>query len=251
MNYYTILMITYGAAFATWFFLSRTFEEKLYEKTIQKDNAKSWMDLIVLLVAGIATLIFGRLYSSGFRVAPIYWGSLKVSEVLNQLFIYSPFILYAILKPRQIWLPPKWKLRLMMGFALGVFACVLFTLLANKRSVADVVRDTYHIQNFHHGIQVFIEDLLICLLLAAFNKAIGNKYLLITICVVSFLFGFGHVPSRLEAGLSLTLTIFYSTLDSLLGITACYLLIRKQDFAWFFPLHFTLDMMQFYSGLQI
>ena len=254
MSYYNLLVITYSAAFLMWFAIVKRFEALLYAEDVLVSQQKSWRDLLLLIICAITTLIFGRAYSHGIRLDSFSVGYLKVGETINQLFIYLPFVVYGIVNwddRSRLWLPRKKILiRFSIGLVLGLTSILLFSSMAKERNIGDVIFDTYHIKNFHHAVQVFLEDMLICMLLASFQKALGNRYALLVAITVAALFGFGHIPSRLEDGQLWNQAMMFATLDTTIGVAASYLLLRNRDFTWLFPIHYSLDMMQFYSGIS-
>lgn len=254
-EYYKILYASYGVSIGMWWLMFMGFRMRLYRENIGSSfpQQSSWRGLIILFGAGVVTLLIGRLYSAGMLIPPFTLGKIRIGESINQLLIYSPFLVYATLlirKKGEIWLPvDKWQNRILTGLVLSGVAVLTFTVLSNKRDIGSVLTDVYNIKNFHFAIQIFLEDLLIAMLLAAFNRAVGNRGTLIGLVVVSCLFAYGHLPSKLEEGTGLITAMTDLTFDALLGIGICYSILRSKDFLWFWPIHFAMDMMQFYSGV--
>lgn len=251
-EYYKILYASYGVTIAIWWVTFSRLRTRLYPGEAGSDElTRSWKGLIILVIAGALTLMMGRLYSAGLLIPPYSMGKIRLSETGNQLLIYSPFILYAYLqvrKRRSILLPAhKWHARLLVGLVLSLVSVIVFTMLTGKRTLTAVLSDVYNVKNLHFAAQIFFEDLLIAMLLASFNLAIGRRGTAIGVIAVSFMFAYGHLPSRLDDGVVLTTALFDLTLDAMLGIGICIAIMRSKDFLWFWPIHFAMDMMQFYS----
>jgi len=252
LTYYNILSICYVLALALWW-LSATIilgKAKGEIGTI----SRPWLKVVGVLVCGILTILVGRLYSANWLVPEITIGSLQLSEVLNQVLIYSPFLFYFLITREPVssaFLPKeRWLSRLTVGLSIAILTMSLFVWLANSNNFFDVYRNVFHLKNTHHFVQVFLEDFAIAILLSRLSIAMRAHYLNFAILFVSLLFAFGHLPSNLESGVPLVDAITNLLKDSVLVFLVCFTILRFKDLLWFFPIHFVMDMMQFYSGVH-
>ena len=97
-GYYTFLGLSYALAIFLWAILYKSFAKNLYAVQDEPEKDKPWLDLGFLLLAGIATILIGQLYTAGQLLPELQWDNLKISECLNQIIIFSPFLLYFFLK---------------------------------------------------------------------------------------------------------------------------------------------------------
>jgi hypothetical protein len=253
-SYYTILTISYLVALGVWWLLSKKYSDTLIH-TETVPAKKPWIQTGLVLLCAVATVLIGRLYASGYLFPDFKIGTLRVGESLNQVLIYSPFPLYVLITKQSlssVWLPShNWKMRLLLGLALSLVALVSFVLLSDKKSLWEVLRNVYHVQNTHHAVQIFFEDFAIALLLSRLSAALTAKYFGWAILVVAILFPLGHLPGNLDAGIPLLQALASLSIDAALVFTVGIALYKSKDFLWFFPIHFAMDMMQFHSGLTI
>ena len=96
-------------------------------------------------------------------------------------------------------------------------------------------------RTFDKMVQVFLEDLTIAILFVRLAGAIGSRWATV---VVACLFALGHVPVMVSQGAT------WSELGGLLrdaglGVAVIVVLQRSRDVAWFWCIHFCLDMTQF------
>lgn len=253
-HYYLILYASYAVAISIAALFYRTFHHQLYLDDKVTSTPHPWREVLYVLLATISTLIVGRLYSGGYLLSDFNLGHLKAGESVNQVIVFSPFIAYILIRRKTLsdaWLPPfRLPHRIAIGFCISIVSVVLFSLLAGQRPILIVVGDVFHIKNMHHIIQVFMEDLAICLLLSGLSMAMGRRFFLLVAAAVSLLFALGHLPAQFEAGISTSRAFLGAAGDSLLTFSICFSLYRSKDFAWFWPIHFAMDMMQFFSGIQ-
>lgn len=254
LTYYQILSLSYLTALGLWWMLTKKYPETFLLKP-QDEIKKPWVQVVLLLVCGMATVGIGRLYTMGYLFPDVRWGLWRVGESVNQMLIFSPFPLFLGVSKQSLgsaWLSGHRALyRFGAGFFLGLAALVVFALLAGRNSLVDVIGNVYHPQNLHYGVQIFFEDFAIALLLSRLAAAITHKYFGWAVLAVALLFPLGHLPANLDGGTPLMLALTNLSLDALLVFGVGMALYRSKDFLWLFPIHFAMDMMQFYSGLQI
>lgn len=254
LTYYQILSVCYGLALFLWWFASTKFHSRLGHESGQHIK-KAWLKTSIVFLCSIFTILIGRLYSAGLLLPSLDWISIPLIESINQLLIYSPFLLFFVFSndnQAAAWIPKQnWVYRLFVGCMIASITISVFIILAGTRPMGAVFLDVWNFKNLHYLTQVFFEDFAISLFLARLSTALGKKYFLIAILAVAILFPLGHLPSNLEAGVPLTKAFLNLLIDCLLVFGVGFMLYREKDFLWFFPIHFAMDMMQFYSGLVI
>lgn len=250
-TYYFVLIASYGVALLGWWLASSKFPSLLVNQP-QNKIQKPWLQVVGVIVAGIITILIGRLYSLGFLLPKLNIDDLNISESINQLLIFIPFFIFLLITKQSwasAWLPFKsWYYRLGAGIILSIMAILVFVVLSQKRSLGDVISNVYHIKNTHYLVQIFMEDFAIALLLSRLATALGSKFFIWALMIVGVIFAGGHIPNNLE-DFGVTFSLISLSLDAGLLIFAGVLLYRSRDFLWIWPIHFAMDMMQFYSGL--
>jgi hypothetical protein len=252
LGYYYVLSFSYAVALLGWWLIRARFEEKLrHGDTFQIQ--KPWLQVACIVASVIAILLIGRLYSNHLLLAPMTVGVINLSECINQLLIFSPVVLFLFITKQPItsaWLPGKSiLLRLTIGIGLAIAAMIVFVALSNGH-IVEVGGRVFHLKNLHFAIQVFMEDLGLALLLSRLSAALGKRYFYVGLIVAAALFAGAHLPANLEEGRSLGESLFSLTLDAGVVAGVGLLLYRSRDFLWFFPIHFAMDMMQFYSAMM-
>ena len=254
LTYYNVLAPSYLVSIAVWLFLSRKFPDTFLVKDVR---IIKWprLQICALLLCSIAVIFIGRAYTNDYLVSDFTIGSLQIGESINQVLIYSPFPLFLILSKQSLssgWLPTsKIAERFAAGMCLSLVSLIIFVVLSSKKPISNVIYNVFHIQNTHHLVQVFLEDFSIALLLSRLSSALKPKYFVAAIITVSILFTSGHLPNNLETGVPILDILTGLTMDAILVLVVGIALYKSRDFLWFFPIHFAMDMMQFYSGLKL
>jgi hypothetical protein len=251
-HYYLILATSYGTALILWYIILSRRKKLNNLKTFEL--SKPWLQVAGVLLSAILTILIGRLYVNGYLVPALKIGALNVSECINQILIYLPFPIF-LLATRQTlnsaWLSTNDGIqRIAIGIGLSIIAVMVFVSMSQQRKVLDVILDVYHLKNTQHLIQVFMEDFAIALLLSRLAGALGKKYFIVAISAVGLLFSLGHIPNNLNEGINLTSLFLNRFIDAGLLIGVCLLLNKSKDFLWLWPIHFAMDMMQYYSGIS-
>ncbi|MFZ6013162.1 MAG: type II CAAX prenyl endopeptidase Rce1 family protein [Bacteroidota bacterium] len=254
LNYYYLLTTSYLTALLIWWVVQKTLKG-IWDKTLAVKFQRPWLEVALVMLAAVATVLIGQLYSSKFLLPPFKLGVIRVSECFNQLLIFSPFVFYMIVRKQGLatgWLSrEKAGARFLAGVMLGAVAIGVFVMLSRQRNYFTVLADVFHVRNVHYAVQIFIEDLAIALLLARLSDALGRKGFIYAVLVVAFLFSIGHLPAKLEDGVPLVQGLVDVLLDMALVALVALFLYRSKDILWFFPIHFAMDMMQFYSGVEL
>jgi hypothetical protein len=133
-------------------------------------------------------------------------------------------------------------MRLLVGL---VLACVSVTAYAILRAGADapwvVLSRIWRYEHVDKMAQVFLEDLTIAILFVRLAGAIGSRWATV---IVACLFAAGHIPAMVSEGAT-WVELAGLLRDAGLGVAVILVLQRSRDVAWFWCIHFCLDMTQF------
>ncbi|MEM6767637.1 MAG: CPBP family glutamic-type intramembrane protease [Bacteroidota bacterium] len=244
--HYVALMITYASIAGVWFLLD-FFVRKPWNIDISVNFRRPWLEFVYALVAVVAILGIGQLYI-GKMLIPNAEGNTAI-DALNQFLIFSPTILLLIIRRQpleSIWLPPyRIAERVGWGLILSVTALLIYWLARKDAvSLSSLFTETYHPKNFSFLVQVFMEDITIALLFVRLSAWIGRRW---SIGIVAALFAAGHIPSLLADGATLN-ELSSLLLDVTIGVIILSAVSKSKDVWWFFPVHFVMDMTQFYGG---
>jgi len=91
------------------------------------------------------------------------------------------------------------------------------------------------------AVQVLFEELSIAILFVRLAAALGSRYAMLLVAV---LFAAGHIPALTTNGVTVQ-ELLGVLRDAGLGLLVIGTLARSGDVAWFFPVHYALDMTQF------
>lgn len=252
MSYYLVLSMSYLFVLVLrWSFLPM--EPRAAAVISFPSSPSARWQLLCLLLCIVIVIGIGQLYVLGWLVPDFTWCNMRLGESINQVIIYSPILVY-IIATRQtgdaLWIPrQQWKQSLAIGLALSVIAIGVFWALTMHRHLLEILMDVYHVKNLHYAVQVFLEDLSIALLVSRIMAMIPARYVNAGILLVGLVFAFAHLPGNLHQSESTLLLLTERTLDALLVFLVLQVLKKTRDFLWLFPIHFAMDMMQFYSGV--
>jgi len=242
-DHYLALMPTYGIVAALWFLIYRFFG-KPWEEQTKIQFSKPWLELIFAFLAVVFILIIGQLYQSEMLIPN---RGNHFIDAINQIIIFSPTIALVALRKQSsetIWLPTsKIPLRLLIGLALALISVLTYWIFRqDSASLSSMLIHIYQPKNISHLVQVFMEDITIALLFVRLAAWIGRKW---SILLVSILFAAGHIPALISNGFDIT-EISSLLLDVGIGIIILSAVSKSKDVWWFFIVHFTLDMTQYY-----
>ena len=238
---YLSLYVSYGTVAILVLFINQ--KTSLWNSDSAIEFLKPWKEFAYVFLSGLGVLVIGQLYIAGVRLP----SNIPVLEALNQLFIFSPVILFLLLRHKNFstaWIKlGNAHLKVLTGLGLSIVAILIYSLIGSDRSFIAILSDTYTFKNFPHLIQVLFEDILIAMLFIRLKKATSLKVALISVAV---LFAAGHIPAMISKGF--LLEEFYGLfLDTGLGFFLIYTVNKTKDILWFWMVHFAMDMMQFYA----
>lgn len=169
-----------------------------------------------------------------------------MSGALNQVLIFAPILLVPAIR-RQAWSTawlPRRKLPMRLAAGLGL-ACFAVSTYAVLRADADppwmILGRIWRYEYLDEMAQVFLEDVTIAILFVRLSAAIGSRWATV---IVAGLFAAGHVPVMISGGAT-WVELAALLRDAGLGAAVILVLQRSRDVAWFWVLHFCLDMTQY------
>jgi len=206
---------------------------------------RPWTEFGFALVGAIGILVVGQLWLRGIRF-PEYGALGPVLGALNQVLIFAPILLVLVIRRQAwstAWLPRrKLPMRLAVGLAL---ACLAVSTYAVLRADADrpwmILGRIWRYEHLGEMVQVFLEDVTIAILFVRLSAAIGSRWATV---IVAGLFAAGHVPVMISEGAT-WVELAALLRDAGLGAAVILVLQRSRDVAWFWILHFCLDMTQY------
>lgn len=244
-DHYIALMPAYGTVALLWFLIHRKFR-KPWDEEIEIQFSKPWLELIFAFLAIVFILILGQIYQNDMLVSN---KNNQFIDSINQFIIFSPTVALLLIRKQSlqtIWLPKSnIPIRLLVGLCLAFFALLVYWIIRKDASdFSSILINTYNPKNISHFVQVFMEDITIALLFVRLIAWIGRKW---SIVIVSFLFAAGHIPALISNGFVIN-EISGLLIDVAIGVIIFAALSKSKDIWWFFVVHFTLDMTQFYGG---
>lgn len=245
MSHSLFLAVGYAVACGLWWATSRVVT--LWRDPQRPTFAHPWREVGFVALGIVGTLLLGQLWSRGIRFE-LAGSANTLAESLNQVIIFAPIMLVPLIR-RDGWASAwiRWHailLRVMIGLAFAVIVLLLYSITEiGAPSFGDTLRGVFAPERAHLAVQVLLEDLAIAILFVRLAAAVGHRR---AIAAVAFLFAAAHIPAMLASGYQdgdLTGLIR----DFGLGIVILGTVWRSADVAWFFPVHYALDMTQFLS----
>jgi len=251
-SYYFALAGGYIVALLGWWIIHRL-KPLIWNFGAEHTFTHPWWETLWAFVAALATIAIGRLYSAGMLIPKTFMVNSVVTEALNQIIIFSPFIILLAVRRQPLttaWLPARNAApRLAVGIVLALAAITVFTLIRGlSGTLGTVLGNVYHPKNIGYATQIFMEDLAIAIVFVRFRSAVGARWFLIVLIGVAFLFSASHYPMKLSEGMSFMDATRDVLIDGLLVSGVIFVLQQSRDILWFWCIHFAMDMMQFYGG---
>lgn len=238
-----VLAIAYASACAVWWSLSRVLP--LWRESDRPQFAHPWREVGIVLLAILAVLVLGQLWVRGVRL-PAEGAARPLFESLNQIIIFAPVVAVPIIRRHgwaSAWIRRDSILtRLAIGMGIALLTLLVYSVLEQRApSWPEAVRRVYDPARAHLAVQVLLEDLAIAILFVRLSAAAGPR---IAVLGVAALFAAGHIPTMVASGA--TAGEFLALLrDFGLGVLVLGTIRRSADIAWFWPVHYSLDMTQF------
>lgn len=251
-SYYLALTGGYTIGLLGWW-LTHRLKSRLWNSEQEYTFPHPWWDTLWAFLSALGTIAIGQLYTGGMLLPKGSIVDPALTEALNQLIIFSPFIVLLIVRRQPFttaWLSShQLPARLVIGLILAIAAiCTFVSIREPSDSLGTILGNVYHPKNVGYAAQIFMEDVAIAVVFVRFRSAIGEKWFLIVLMSVAFLFSASHYPAKLSQGLSFMTATRDVIIDGALVSAVIYVLQRSKDIVWFWFIHFAMDMMQFYTG---
>jgi hypothetical protein len=167
------LLVAYLGALLAWLVL-RSWNGPLWPQQPDPQFASPWREVAWALVAVVAVLGIGMLYSRGWLL-PATSRYRPALDAINQVLIYSPIPLLLAVRRHGLetaWVPTQRILtRVGAGLVLALFALLLYSLVrAGVRAWPELVLQTYHPRHISYLVQVLFEDVGIAVLFVRFTR---------------------------------------------------------------------------------
>ncbi len=243
-EHYPPLVVAYLVGLGGWLVASR-FGPRVWPHEPVEGFVRPWKEFGIALVGAVGILAMGRLWSSGIRL-PEHGAFGPVFGAINQILIFAPILLVVVIRRQAwttAWLPRRRiAMRLLVGLVLAGLAVTAYSLLRTGTDEPWVLLSRiWRYEHFDEMAQVFLEDLTIAILFVRLAGAIGSRW---TTAIVAGLFAAGHIPAMMSHGAT-WLELGGLLRDAGLGVAVILILQRSRDVAWFWCIHFCLDMTQF------
>jgi len=243
-EHYPPLVVAYLVGLGGWLAASR-FAPGVWPREPVEGFVRPWKEFGIALVGGVGILAMGQLWSRGIRL-PEQGAFGPAFGAINQALIFAPILLVVVVRRQSwatAWLPHRRiAMRLLVGLVLASLAVTAYSLL---RAGADapwvLMSRIWRYEHFDKMAQVFLEDLTIAVLFVRLAAAIGSRWAAV---LVACLFAAGHIPAMVSQGAT-WFELGGLLRDAGLGVAVILVLQRSRDVAWFWSIHFCLDMTQF------
>jgi hypothetical protein len=243
-EHYPALVVAYAVALAGWLVASRL-APAVWPRGQEDGFARPWKELGIALIGVVGIMAMGQLWTRGIRL-PEEGALGPAFGVINQALIFAPILLVVVIRRQSwttAWLPGG---RILARVASGVvLASVAVSVYSVVRAGADapwvVLGRIWRYGHIDEMAQVFLEDVTIAILFVRVAGVIGSRW---TTVVVACLFAAGHIPAMLSQGAT-WVELGGLVRDAALGVAVVLVLQRSRDVAWFWCIHFCLDMTQF------
>lgn len=243
-EHYPPLVVAYLVGLAGWFAAWRLLRGVWPAGTVER-FAHPWREFGLALLGALGIVAMGQLWSRGIKL-PTTGALGPLLGALNQLLIFAPILLVVLLRRQSrasVWLPAgRLGVRLLVGAVLACLAVTTYALLRRGADAPGVLLGRIaRYDNLSGLVQVLLEDVTIAILFVRLAAAMGGRGATL---VVAALFAAGHIPALLAHGTT-GAELLGLLRDAALGVAVIATLQRSRDVAWFWLLHFGLDMTQF------
>ncbi len=243
-EHYPSLVVAYLVGLCGWLVASR-FAPNVWPRKREDGFTRPWKELGVALVGALGILAMGQLWTRGIRL-PEEGALGPVLGAINQGLIFAPILLVVVLRRHSwstAWLPGRRvPVRVVTGLVLASLAVSAYSLVrAGAQAPWIVLSRIWRYEHLDLMAQVLLEDLTIAILFVRLAGAIGSPWATV---VVACLFAAGHIPAMVAHGAT-WVELGGLLRDAGLGVAVILDLQRSRNVAWFWCIHFCLDMTQF------
>ncbi|MEM7296657.1 MAG: CPBP family glutamic-type intramembrane protease [Bacteroidota bacterium] len=237
------LTVSYLAICGLWFLLNKY--RKSWQIVFIDTSKKPWVDLILGIVAAVAILAIGQLYSAGYLIPRIDNELLnRLTWPLNNILIFSPIFIVLILRKQNlktVFISKRdLPIKLTFGLASSFIGIVLFTALRGEwNRIPEILNHAIQAETLSNFPAIFFENMAVAFLFVRLKWVVGIKW---AISIPALLFALAHVPGSLAEGdpWSHILTFFFLT--GSLTTVILYTAYRSRDIIWLGVVHYFMDV---------
>ena len=237
------LTIAYLSICGLWFLLNRT--SKTWQITSIQTPQKPWIDLVLAVVAAIAILAIGQLYSAGYLIPRT--GSKTVDLFiwpLNNVLIFSPILITLFIRKQSlntVFISSHHMVRkLGFGILAATVGTLLFVGLRNEWGrLIEISSHSIQPKTLSNFLAIFFENVAVAFLFVRLKWVVGIKW---AIAIPAVLFAFAHIPGSIAEGDPWSHILTFFLLTGSLTTVILYTAYRSRDIIWLGVVHYVMDV---------
>ena len=238
------LSIAYLSICGLWFVFDRS--GKSWEIESISSSKNPWLDFGVALLACVAVIGIGQLYSAGLLIPRTGYEIINQLVIwpLNNVLIFSPIFITMVIRRQDlktifISLNDIY-IKLGFGFVSALVGVLLFIALRGEwHRFTQILISSLQPKAISNFPAIFFENVALAFLFVRLKWAVGVKW---AIGIPAVLFALAHVPGSLAEGdpWSHILTFFFLT--GSLTTVILYTAYRSRDIIWLGFVHYLMDV---------
>ena len=237
------LSLAYLSVCGLWFLLSKAGQSWQIDSI--ESTKKPWLDFGIALIACVAVMAVGQLYSSGYLLTRTGNSSFNLFIwPLNNVLIFSPIFLTLFIRKQglnTIFISSKQVgLKLLFGLIVSLIGVVIFAGLRGEWArIPEIMASAVQLKTLSNFPAIFFENVALAFLFVRLKWAVGIKW---AIGIPAVLFALAHVPGSVAEGdpIGHILTFFFLT--GTLTIFILYTAYRSRDILWLGFVHYMMDV---------
>ncbi|MTI39431.1 CPBP family glutamic-type intramembrane protease [Fulvivirga lutimaris] len=236
------LTLAYGAICASWFLVNA--KTKWPISTIHNSN-KPKTDFIISLIAAVAVIVIGQIYSAGFLIPTAENHILQgVIWMLNNVIIFSPILLTLSIRKQSLNTlfisKEKLWLKLAFGIATSILGVIIFIGLRGEwNRFIPILTGAFEYKALTNFPAIFFENMILAFLFVRLKWILGTKWAII---IPAILFAFAHVPGSIAEGDPWSHILTFFILTGSLTTFILYTAYRSRDIIWLGVVHYMMDI---------
>lgn len=237
------IVLCYGIICGMWFLFDRL--GWLWVITPIKAPVKPWKEFLLAIVAAIAILGIGQLYSRGWLLpSPEHKVGAGISWMFNNVIIFSPIWLMVLLRKQSlntVLISGQDVLKkITFGLVASLVGILVFIGLRNEWTrFPEILSHAASFKSLINFPAVFFENVALAFLFVRFRWAVGSKWAII---IPAILFAIAHIPGSVAEGDSWEHILAFALLTSSLTVLILYTAYRSRDILWLGFVHYLVDV---------
>ncbi len=237
------LTLAYGSICGLWFLLSANVN--LWSLEPIKQSKRPWIDFALALLAAVAILGIGQLYSGGFLLPNSQSETAdRLIWVVNNFIIFSPIAIVLLSRKQSLSTlllsPTQIHLKLLFGIISSVVGIVIFLSLRGEMSrIVTILTEAIQGKSLSYFPAVFFENMALAFVFVRLKWAVGIKWAII---IPSILFAIAHIPGSIAEGDAWSHIITFFFLTGSLTTFILYTAYRSRDIIWLGIVHYMMDI---------